>query len=129
MCSDFKLYYNTCMYFLCMHAKSLQSCLTLFNPMDCNPPGSSVHGIFQTRILEWVAISYSGGSSRPRNQIGISGISWMPEILCHCATWETHSICDLSSNFSEVSGAYLPLSTSKNTCIYIFLIMLQLTYG
>ena len=35
------------------------SCPILYNPMDCSPPGSSVHGIFQTRILEWVAISYS----------------------------------------------------------------------
>ena len=36
-----------------------QSCLTLFSPMDCSSLGSSVHGIFQARILEWVAISYS----------------------------------------------------------------------
>ena len=36
-----------------------QSCLTLCNPMDCSLPGSSVHGIFQARILEWVAISFS----------------------------------------------------------------------
>ena len=41
-----------------------QSCMTLCNCMDCNLPGSSVHGIFQTRILEWVAISFSRGSSR-----------------------------------------------------------------
>ena len=40
----------------CIHAKSLQSCLTFCNPMDCSPPGSSVHGIFQAKILEWVAI-------------------------------------------------------------------------
>ena len=38
-----------------------QSCLTLCNRMDCNPSGSSVHGIFQARILEWVAISFSRG--------------------------------------------------------------------
>ena len=36
-----------------------QSCLTLYDPMDCSPPGSSVHGIFQARVLEWVAISFS----------------------------------------------------------------------
>ena len=41
----------------------VQSCLTLGNPMDCSPPDSSVHGIFQARILEWVAISHSGGFS------------------------------------------------------------------
>ena len=40
-------------------AKSLQSCPTLCNPMDCSPPGFSVHGVFQARILEWCAISYS----------------------------------------------------------------------
>ena len=43
-----------------------QSCLTLCNPMDCSPPGSSVHGISQTRTLEWVVISFSRGSSQPR---------------------------------------------------------------
>ena len=38
-------------------------CVTLFNPTDCSPPGSSVHRVFQTRILEWAAISFSKGSS------------------------------------------------------------------
>ena len=42
-----------------------QSCPTLCNPMDCGLPGSSVHGILQARILEWVAIPFSRGSSRP----------------------------------------------------------------
>ena len=42
-------------------AKSLQLCPTLYDPMDCSPPGSSVHGILQARILEWVAISFSRG--------------------------------------------------------------------
>ena len=41
---------------------------TLCEPMDCSPPGSSVHGILQTRIVEWVAIPFSRGSSRPRDQ-------------------------------------------------------------
>ena len=40
-------------------AKSLQSCLTLSDPMDCSPPGSSIHGIFQARVLEWGAIAFS----------------------------------------------------------------------
>ena len=43
----------------CMHAKSFQLCLTISEPMDCGPPGSSVQGILQARILEWVAISFS----------------------------------------------------------------------
>ena len=46
-----------------LSAKSLQSCLTLCDPVDCIPPGSYVHGIYQARILEWVAISFSRGSS------------------------------------------------------------------
>ena len=49
-----------------------QSCLTLCNPMDCSLPDSSVHGIFQARILEWVTISHSRGSSQPRDQTCIS---------------------------------------------------------
>ena len=53
-------------------AKLLQSCLTLYDPMDCSPPGSSVHGISQARILEWVAMSSSRGSSQPRDQTCIS---------------------------------------------------------
>ena len=52
-----------------------QSCPTLCKPMDCSPPGSSsVHGIFQARILEWVVISYYRGSSQPRDQTHISWI-------------------------------------------------------
>ena len=42
---------------------SAQSCQTLCNPMDCSSPGSSVHGILQARILEWIAIPFSRGSS------------------------------------------------------------------
>ena len=41
---------------ICVHAESLQSCLTLCDPTDCRPPGSSVHRILQARILEWVAM-------------------------------------------------------------------------
>ena len=47
-------------------SEAAQSCPTLCDPMDCSLPGSSVHGIFQARILEWVAISISRGSSQPR---------------------------------------------------------------
>ena len=46
----------------------LQSCVTLYNPMNCSPPGSSVCGIPHARILQWVAIPFSRGSSQPRNQ-------------------------------------------------------------
>ena len=52
-----------------------QSCLTLCDPMDGNLPGSTVHGIFQARILEWAAISFSRGSSQPRDRTWISCIA------------------------------------------------------
>ena len=50
-----------------VHAQSLQSCPTLCDPMDCSPPGSSVHEIPQAGILEWAAMPFSRGSSRPRD--------------------------------------------------------------
>ena len=53
---------------MCIHAKLLQSCTILCNLMDCSPPGSSVHGILQARILVWVAIPFSRGSSQPRDR-------------------------------------------------------------
>ena len=58
-----------------MYAKSLESCPTLCNRMDCSPPGSSVHGILQARILEWVAVPSSSGSSQHRDRTFISYIS------------------------------------------------------
>ena len=51
-----------------------QTCLTLCNPMDCSLPGSSVYGIFQARVLEWVAMSFSRGSSRPKDRTWVSHI-------------------------------------------------------
>ena len=65
------------------------SCLTLCNPMDHSPPGSSVHWILQARILEWVAYPFSRGTSRPRNQPGVSCItdefftSWVTQEAWH----------------------------------------------
>ena len=60
---------------LSVHAKSLQSCPTLCNPVAYSPPGSSVHGILQARILEWIAMPFSWGSSWPRDQTQISEVS------------------------------------------------------
>ena len=57
-----------------------QLCLTLCNHMDCSPPGSSIHGILQARILEWVIISSSRGSCQPKDRTQVSciagGIVW-----------------------------------------------------
>ena len=64
--------------------KVAQLCLPLCDPVDCSLPGSSVHGIFQVRILERIAISSSTGSSRARGGTRVSSIG--RRILYHCAT-------------------------------------------
>ena len=57
------------------------------------PPGSSVHGIFQARVLEWVSIFYSRGSSRPRDQTCISSVSCIGrQILFHCTSQEALAV-------------------------------------
>ena len=97
-------------YLLCMRA---QSCPTLCNPMDCSPPGSSVHGISQARILEWVVISSSRRSSRPRDWTRVSCVScigrWIPyclnnrgsPVICH---WVTNAQNVLVSNNNNVTN-------------------------
>ena len=69
----------------CIHACLVaQLCLTFCDPVDCHPPGSSVHGILQARIVEWVAISYTWGSSQPRDQSHVSCICSIDrQILYH----------------------------------------------
>ena len=61
--------------FACLHAKSLQSCPTLCDPVDHRPLGSSVHGTVQARILEWLVMPFSRGSSQLRDQTSVSLIS------------------------------------------------------
>ena len=86
--------------------KVTQSCSTLRDPTDCSPPGSSIHGILQARILEWVALPYSRGSSPPRDRTLVSCIgkcilyhrsSILPQIyirpkLRMCPSWKW-SLC------------------------------------
>ena len=62
---------------------SAQSCLTLPDPTDCSPPGSSVHGTLQAKILEWVAVSSSRGSSRPRDRTCVSYVSCIGRQVLH----------------------------------------------
>ena len=84
-------YLYLCLYsYACMHAKSLRSCPTLCDPTVCSPSGSSVHGILQARILEWVAMPSSKGSSWPRDRTCISYASCIGRrVLYHAgATWE-----------------------------------------
>ena len=76
------------------------SCLSLFNPMDCSPPGSSVHGILQAQILERVAIYFSRGSSRPRDRTQVSHIAG--RLFYH----PSHQGCYFSSQTNPL--AFLP---------------------
>ena len=72
-----------------MRAKLLQSCLTLYDPMDWGPPGSSVHRISQARVLEWVAISYSKGSSNPEIElVSLASPALAGEFFMNAATWD-----------------------------------------
>ena len=74
---------------VCLYAKSLQLCLTLFDPMDCSLPGSSVHGILQATILEWVAVPSSRGSSWPRDQTHVcKSPALAGGFFTTSATWE-----------------------------------------
>ena len=82
-------------------------CPTLCHPMDCNPPGFSVHGILQARILKWVANPFSRGPSRPRDQTHVSYFSctgkWVLYHWCHLGIPETSPLPDNSrSHLSQV---------------------------
>ena len=81
-------------------AQSLQSCPAHWDPMDCNLPGSSVHGILQARILEWVTMHFSRGSSSSRDQI---------QVFCFSCT---------------ASGFFLPTGPSGKPIQDIFLLLM-----
>ena len=67
------------------------SCPTPCDPIDCNPPDSSAHGIFQARVLDWVATPFSRGSSWPMDRTHLSCVSCIGrKILYHWATWEAN---------------------------------------
>ena len=88
---------------LCLFA---QLCLTLCDPMDCSPPVSSVHGILQARILEWVAFHFSRASSQPRDWTQVSCIAG--GFFTIRATREALSVLWMPLNmlFSHFSGAH-----------------------
>ena len=86
-----------------VHAKSLQSCPTLCNPMDYSPPGSSVHGILQIRILEWVAMPPPGALPNP-------GIESASPVVLHCrwilSLWATGEALQLNIISQEKGMKY-----------------------
>ena len=98
-------YFLVCIY-ACMCAKSLQSCLTLCDSTDYSWPGSSVHGIFQSRILEWMAMPSSRGSSQPRDPIHISQhlLHWQIGSTTS-ATWEPY-VYIIQCNFYLYNNKY-----------------------
>ena len=90
------------LYTACMRAQSLQSSPTFRDSMDCSLPGSSVHEIFPARILEWVAISSSRGSSWPRYQTCLSCVAgeffffFFNNFIYFCLCWVLVAACRLS---------------------------------
>ena len=98
-------------YFGCVHAQLL-SCVRLFvTPWTGTPLGSSVHGISQARIVEWVAISSSRGSFRPRDQTQIFGVSCIDlRILYHWAIWFDHVFANIFSHSVGVLFVLLMVS-------------------
>ena len=74
-----------------------QLCLTLCGPMDCSPPRSSAHGIFQARILEWGVISYSRRSSQPRDQT----------CICVSCIWQVDSLPLVPPGEPKVSSIWI----------------------
>ena len=81
----------------------LQSWLTLCDPVDCSLQGSSVHGILQARILEWIAMSSSRACSWPRDQPLISCISCIPvRLFIHWPTWEGPILRLFQSKFKSL---------------------------
>ena len=92
-------------YHECVHAQLLQLCLTFCHPMDCSLPGSSVHGIFHARMLEWVATDWAtftfmkeGVSDRASLQLCIITFSHLP-IFCDCFLMTSNIL--LCNNFND----------------------------
>ena len=88
-----------------------QSCPTLCDPMDCNLLGFSVHGILQARTLEWIAISFSKGSSRPRDRTRVSCIGGRRFNFWATRVQKSHKMHIVLKR--EVSLAHLPPTCQK----------------
>ena len=102
------------------------------DPIDCSLPGSSVHGIFQIRILEWVVISYSRESSWPKFWSLVSSISYICRwILYHCARWEAPFLLDLIviALYSSPVAHWTPSNLEDPSSSVIFLCLFILSMG
>ena len=101
-----------------------QSCLTFFDPMNCTPPSFSVHGIFHAGTLEWVAFSYSRGTSWPRNRTCISCIS------CIGGRFFTTSVCFIYGYIVGIALLHIWVSSPQLLCklfkgsdLYLFILV------
>ena len=115
-----------------VHSQSFSHVQLFCNPTDCSPPGSSVHGTSQARILEWVAISYFRESSWPWDWSHVSCISFTGRwILYHSTTWEALFIVEswilfiLKCVFKSLYFIYIFIRKNTYTCFTI----LQLQKG
>ena len=89
----------------------IRSCPTFCNPMDCSPPGSSVHGISQARVLEWVALSFFRGSSLLKDQTHISCITFTgKQIVYHYATQQIDDIMIINNCAIRIKHEKQPVS-------------------
>ena len=93
-----------------------QLCLTLCDPVDCNLPGISVHGILQARILEWVAIPFSRGCSQPRDWIHISCIG--RQVLHTEPPGKPHSCLEVVS-YNAISALSVVIASFPFIVLYI----------
>ena len=83
-----------CVCVVCACAKLFQSCLTLFYPVDCSPTGSSIHGIFPARILEWIAVPSSGDLLDPDIEpTSLSSLALVGRFFTTSAAWEVCCCC------------------------------------
>ena len=87
-----------------------QSCPTLCNPVDCSPPGSSVHGIHQARVLGWVAVPFSRGSFWIRGQTQVS-----------CSAYRLFTIWTIREIPKQIFCVYTVLALAKNTIDWVLL--------
>ena len=98
-----------------------QLCLTLYGPVDCSPQGCSVRGIFQARILEWVAMSSSRRSSPPRDRAHICFDSCIGRwILYHLGTWEAQASTPMLKCYKHWESQNLHLSQWSGRKISVF---------
>ena len=86
-----------------------KSCPTLCNPVNCSLPGFSIHGIFQAKVLKWVAISFSSGSSQPRDRTQVSHI-----VGRHFTIWATREVLP-----NHVLKVYRQNSVLLQTCNFL----------